>query len=165
MSNDAPRKSLMRKRASRLAAAQAVYSEELIEKSTLPAMLAQQILQSWADSKLNDTDDLPHATQPEAALLNMLIETVQTQKDVIEPVIDGLILPGWSKARTSLPLLAVMRTFAAEVLAYPTRAAAMLIDEYTEVAAQLVTDEELQYAHKAFNLLYDKLHPLAKAHG
>ena len=155
--SEAPRKSLMRKRASRLAAAQALYSEALIEKSTLPLLLAEQILQSWADSKLNDTADLPHGTQPEAALLNKLIVSAQENATKIEAAIDSLILPGWTKIRTSLPLLAVLRTFAAETLA-TDRSAAVLIDEYTEVAAQLVTDEELNYAHKAFNLLYDKLH-------
>lgn len=151
----APRKSLLRKRASRLAAAQALYSEALIEKSTLPTLLAAQLLQSWADSKLNDTYDLPHEIQPEAALLNTLIDRAQFHAAEIEAAIDALILPGWSKERTSVPLLSVLRTFAAEALAYPDRAAAMLIDEYTQVAAQLVTDEELSYAHKAFNLLLD----------
>jgi transcription termination factor NusB len=155
----APRASLMRKRASRLAATQALYSEALIEKTTLPLLLANQVLQSWADSKLNDTDDLPHGTQPEVALLNKLIETAQEKAGVIEPAIEALILPGWKKDRMSLPLLALLRTFAAETLAYPTRARATLVDEYTEVAAQLVTDEELDYAHKAFNLLLDALRP------
>jgi transcription termination factor NusB len=162
MSNTPPRKSLMRKRASRLAAAQALYSEALIEKKTLPALMVAQILESWVDSKANDAADLPHATQPEMALLNTLVESSQKNVAVIETAIDGLILPNWSKARTSLPLLALLRTFAAETIAYPDRAAAMLVDEYTEVAAQLVTDEELQYAHKAFNLLLGALRP---AHG
>jgi transcription termination factor NusB len=152
----------MRKRASRLAAAQALYSEALIEKKTLPALMVAQILESWVDSKANDAADLPHATQPEMALLNTLVESSQKNVAVIETAIDGLILPNWSKARTSLPLLALLRTFAAETIAYPDRAAAMLVDEYTEVAAQLVTDEELQYAHKAFNLLLGALRP---AHG
>jgi hypothetical protein len=52
--------------------------------------------------------------------------------------------------------------FAAETIAAPKRSAATLIDEYTEVAAQLVTDEELNYAHKAFNLLLDELRPTGK---
>lgn len=161
-----PRISLMRKRASRLAAAQALYSEALIEKKSVPNLLVAQILQAWADSKINDTEDLPHATQPEAALLNRLIETAQEHADTIEKAIESLILPSWSKARTSLPLLAVLRTFAAETLAHPDRDAAKLIDEYIKVAAQLVTDEELAYAHKAFNLLFEKLRPAATAsHG
>lgn len=156
---NAPRKSLMRKRASRLAAAQALYSEALIEKKTLPNLLAAQLLASWADSKVNETADYPHDTPPEAALLNTLIDSSQKHAVVIEAAIDALILPGWTKARTSLPLLALLRTFAAEAIAYPDRAAGMLIDEYTAVAAQLVTDEELNYAHKAFNLLLSALRP------
>ncbi len=156
-----PRPSLMRKRASRLAAVQAMYSESLIEKSTLPALLAAQMLQSWADSRLNDTDDLPHASQPEAALLNKLIEAAQENRVTIETAIAANILPNWSKARMSLPLLSVLQVFAAEVIAFPTRGAATLVDEYTEVAAQLVTDEEISYAHKAFNLLLDALRPKA----
>lgn len=156
-----PRPSLMRKRASRLAAVQAMYSEALIEKSTLPALLAAQMLQSWADSRTNNTDDLPHASQPEVALLNKLIEAAQEHRVAIEAAIAANILPNWSKARMSLPLLSVLQVFAAEVIAYPSRGAATLVDEYTEVAAQLVTDDELNYAHKAFNLLLDALRPKA----
>ena len=156
-----PRPSLMRKRASRLAAVQAMYSEALIEKSTLPALLAAQMLQSWADSRTNNTDDLPHGSQPEVALLNKLIEAAQEHRAAIEAAIAANILPNWSKARMSLPLLSVLQVFAAEVIAYPSRGAATLVDEYTEVAAQLVTDDELNYAHKAFNLLLDALRPKA----
>lgn len=154
---NAPRLSLLRKRASRLAAVQAMYSEALIEKSTLPALLANQLLQSWADSRSNATDDLPHAVQPEAALLNKLITAAQEHHEAIEAAIDAIILQGWTKARMSLPLLSVLRVCAAEAIAYPTRARATLIEEYTEVGAQLITDEELTYAHKAFNLLLTTL--------
>jgi transcription termination factor NusB len=156
-----PRLSLLRKRASRLAAVQAMYSEALIEKSTLPALLAAQMLQSWADSRSNDTDDLPHAIQPEAALLNKLITAAQEHHTAIDAAIDAMILPGWSKARMSLPLLSVLRVCAAEALANPSRGRATLVDEYTEVGAQLITDEELTYAHKAFNLLLTALRPEA----
>lgn len=152
-----PRPSLMRKRASRLAAVQAMYSEALIEKSTLPGLLANQLLASWADSRTNDTDDLPHGSQPEAALLNKLIDAAQKNHATIQAAIEQNILPNWTKTRMSLPLLSVLQVFAAETIAYPTRSRATLVDEYTEVAAQLVTDEELNYAHKAFNLLLDHL--------
>lgn len=152
-----PRLSLMRKRASRLAAVQAMYSEALIERSTLPALLTAQMLQSWADSRANDTDDLPHSIQPEGALLNTLITAAQEHHTKITAAIEKVILPQWSKGRMSLPLLSVLQVFAAEVIACPKRTGATLIEEYTEVSAQLVTDDELSYAHKAFNLLLDTL--------
>jgi len=158
---NAPRPSLMRKRASRLAAVQAMYSEALIEKTTLPGLLANQLLASWADSRTNDTDDLPHGSQPEAALLNTLIAAAQENHVAIATAIETNILPNWSKQRMSLPLLAVLQVFAAEVIVAPNRSRATLVDEYTEVAAQLVTDEELAYAHKAFNLLLDTFRPIS----
>lgn len=150
------RTSLLRKRASRLASVQAMYSEALIETSHAPALLANQLLQSWADSRANDTDDLPHSIQPEAALLNKLIEAAQQNRKDIDEAIETLIQPGWKKERMSLPLLSLLKVFAAEVIIAPTRSAATLIEEYTEVGAQLLTDEELSYAHKAFNLLLGK---------
>lgn len=156
---NSPRLSLMRKRAARLAAVQAMYSEALIEKTTLPALLANQLLQSWADSRSNDTDDLPHNIQPEASLLNRLIDAAQKNNAQIQKAIDAIILPGWSRARMSLPLLCVLQVCAAEALLNAKRDRAMLVDEYTQVGAQLVTDEELDYAHKAFNLLLDALRP------
>lgn len=117
------------------------------------------MLQSWADSRTNDTDDLPHSVQPEAALLNKLIDSAQQNHEAITAAINAIILPGWKRERMSLPLLSVLQVCAAEAIAAPTRGRATLIEEYTEVAAQLVTDEELNYAHKAFNLLLDALQP------
>ena len=76
----------------------------------------------------------------------------------IETAIDGLVLPNWKKSRMSLPLLSTLRAAGAESLAFPTKARGMLIEEYTEIASQLVGDEEVPYAHKAFNLLFDALH-------
>lgn len=102
---------------------------------------------------------MPYDTQPEAALTSKLVLGAIDHKDRIEAAIDGLILPQWKKERMSLPLLSVLRTCAAEALVSPTRPRGVLIEEYTEVASQLVSDDELAYAHKGFNLLLDALAP------
>jgi transcription termination factor NusB len=151
-------KSLLRKRASRLAATQALYSEALIERKIAPALLIAQLLQSWADGRNNATEDLPNDFQPEVSLLNKIVDASQEHRARIEKAIEGIILPEWKKERMSLPLLSTLRACGAEALAFPERDRGMLIREYTEVAAQLVTDEEVSYAHKAFNLLLDELH-------
>jgi transcription termination factor NusB len=147
----------MRKRAARLAAAQTLYARALTHKRTKPEVLIAQVLQSWKDSKTAEAADLPYDTQPEAALTSKLVLAAIEQKDPIEAAIDGLILPQWKKERMSLPLLSVLRTFGAEALAFPSKARGMLVEEYTEVAAQLIDQNELAYAHKGFNLLLDAL--------
>lgn len=160
MSNPATgqRKSLMRKRAARLAAAQALYMQAQGQPNASAAELVAQVLLSWQESKANKAADLPYNVQPETALATKLVEAAIEHADRIEPVIEGLIQPGWKKSRMSLPLLATLRTCAAEALAFPNKPRGMLVEEYTEIAAQLVTDEELAYAHKGFNLLLDSLH-------
>ena len=156
---NAPRTSLMRKRASRLAASQALYARALTHGKTKPERLIAQVLQSWKDSKTSDTPDVPYDTQPEAALANKVFLAAIERSERIEGAIDALILPQWKKERMSLPLLSVLRACAAEALAFPGRPRGLLVEEYTEVAAQLIGDEELAYAHKGFNLLLDALAP------
>jgi transcription termination factor NusB len=156
---NAPRTSLMRKRASRLAAAQALYARALTHGKTKPDVLIAQVLQSWKDSKTSTADDLPYDTQPEAALASKVFLAAIDKSERIETAIDELILPQWKKSRMSLPLLSVLRACAAEALAFPGRPRGLLVEEYTEVAAQLIGDDELQYAHKGFNLLLDALVP------
>ena len=155
----APRTSLMRKRAARLAAAQALYARALTHGKTKPEKLIEQVLQSWKDSKTSKADDVPYDTQPETALATKLVLAAIDYDARIEPAIEGIILPQWKKERMSLPLLSVLRACGAEALAFPGRSRAMLVDEYTEVAAQLVGNDELAYAHKGFNLLLDALVP------
>lgn len=157
--NTTPRNSLMRKRASRLAAAQALYARALTHGKTKPEKLMAQVLQSWKDSKTSDATDLPYDTQPETALANKIFLSTIEKTERIEAAIDDLILPQWKKSRMSLPLLSVLRACAGEALAFPGRPRGMLVEEYTEVASQLIGDDELQYAHKGFNLLLDALVP------
>ena len=151
------RTSLLRKRAARLAAAQALYAQALTQKQSSAGDMVNEITHSWKESKTNEAGDLPFATQPDNALLTKVLEAALAHRATIEPAIDALILPQWKKSRMSTPLLSTLRAFAAEALAFPQKPRAMLVEEYTEIAAQLVTDEELAYAHKGFNLLLDAL--------
>ena len=157
MSTKAPRKSLERKRSSRLAAVQALYARALKGDGAAPATMVKQISQSWADSKTYDQMDLPHEVQPEQALLLALVSAALEHEAVIETTIEQVILPHWKKSRMSLPLLSTLRIAAAEALAFPKKPRGMLVEEYTEITAQLVGDDEIAYAHKAFNLLLDTL--------
>lgn len=164
MNSTAPRKSLLRKRASRLAAAQALYSQALKEDKAVPAIMVQQVLQSWADSKTYEANDLPYDAQPEQALLTTIITSALDNKAAIEEAIEAIILPNWKKSRMSLPLLSTLRAAGAEALA-SKKPRGLLVEEYTEIAAQLVGDEEVAYAHKAFNLMLDALGPTPASHG
>lgn len=151
------RLSLQRKHASRLAAVQALYARALKEDKAAPVKMVAHITQSWADSKEFNLADLPHEAQPEQALLMSLVSAAIEHEEKIEQAIETMILPNWKKSRMSLPLLSTLRIAGAETLAFPKKARGMLVEEYTGITAELVGDDEIAYAHKAFNLLFDAL--------
>lgn len=154
---NAPRKSLLKKRHARLAATQALYSTSIDSQVRGAASLTVMMLEQWRDSKSDNDDHLPHAAMPDATLLEAILDSAIVHHDTINTAIDGLLVTGWSRERTSAVLLALLQAASGEWLTGKVKARAMLVDEYTQVAASLLNDDEIGYVHKALNLLPDAL--------
>ena len=73
--NTQNRKSLLRKRAARLAAVQALYSMLLEDVKTTAQKLANTILGQWEDSKADGDGALPTDAMPDKTLLATVLET------------------------------------------------------------------------------------------
>lgn len=146
-------KSLAKKRAARMAAVQALYSLNITGvKPNVPRMLAS-IIAHWNDSLASEEPDLAMDIAPDSTLLEKVLKAAVLGADTIEEQIDGLILPGWKKERMSPVLMSCLRAFGAELLARPDCEAAILIDEYSTVAASFVSDQEHSFIHSALNHL------------
>jgi len=155
--SSAPRKSLMKKRHARLAATQALYSTSIDTQARGAASLTAMMLEQWRDSKTDNDDHLPHAAMPDATLLEAILDSAIAHHSAIDTALDSLIVQGWSRARTSNVLLALLQAASGEWLTGKVKARAMLVDEYTQVAASLLNDDEIGYVHKALNLLPELL--------
>lgn len=150
-------KSLIKKRAARLAAVQALYAGSLGLEKKSAKQLADTIRAQWKDSKVNDDQEWPSDVLPDATLLEkILIQTVDS-RDFIDQAVDTLILPGWKKERMSPLMLCIFVACGAERLDDQTKSRALLIGEYTSVASGFLSEDELSYIHKALNLLLDEL--------
>ena len=154
---NAPRKSLLKKRHARLAATQALYSTSIDSQVRGAASLTVMMLEQWRDSKSDNDDHLPHAAMPDATLLEAILDSAIAHREAITTAINGLLVPGWSRERTSAVLLALLHAASGEWLTGKVKARAMLVDEYTQLAASLLNDDEIGYVHKALNLLPDAL--------
>jgi transcription termination factor NusB len=146
-------KSLRRKRVSRMAAVQALYSRAVTGGKTDAKKLHAQIVAHWKDSLENNEPDLALDVPPDESLLMRILDGAFEYSDTIEEQIDGLIMPGWKKERMSEVLLSTLRAFAAELLAREDVEQVILIDEYTAVAASFVSEKELPFIHSALNHL------------
>ncbi len=147
-------KSLAKKRAARMAAVQALYSQTVSgpKKIDVNKMLAN-ILAHWKDSISSEEPDFAMDVAPDATLLEKILKAAIIGADTIEEQIDGLILPGWKKERMSPVLMSCLRAFGGEMLARPEAKDIMLIDEYSTVAASFISDGEQPFIHSALNHL------------
>ncbi len=150
-------KSLMKKRAARLAAVQALYAGSIGLENKSAAELVSTILAQWKDSKVNDDQQWPSDVTPDATLLEKILVQTIDSRAFIDTAIDKLILPGWTKERMSPLMLCIFVACGAERLDDQKKPRAMLIGEYTDVASGFLSEEELNYMHKALNLLLDEL--------
>lgn len=154
-----PRKSLQKKHHARLAVAQALYSQTMEPTKRGAAALTAMMMEQWGDSKTNNDNALPTDAMPDAALLEAVLDSALEHKQIISDAIDGIILQGWSRDRTSTVLLSILHAAGAEALSPRNTPRAVVIDEYVNVAGSLLNDDETGFIHKALNLMLDELLP------
>lgn len=150
------RASLLKKRAARLAAVQALYGASFENIPPAPHKMAAQITGQWQDSKKDRDGLLPTDTMPENALLVRILEGVALYRNAIDGAIDAHILTGWTRQRMGGVLVAVLQAAAAEWL-ISTRALPVLVDEYASVGETMLGEEELSYLHKVLHLVCESL--------
>jgi N utilization substance protein B len=152
-----PNKSLLRKRAARVAAVQALYAPTLGLGEKSPQELTRIMLAQWQDSKLSGDTDWPADITPEPALLERILTHVSADRAALDTAIAQVILPGWKKERMSPLMLSIFLAAGAEQRADAKKSRALIIREYTDIAASFLSEEEAGYIHKALNLLLDGL--------
>jgi transcription termination factor NusB len=150
-------KSLLKKRAARLAAVQALYAGSIGLENKSAKDLASTIKAQWKDSKINEDQDWPSDIAPDNTLLERILVQTVDSRSFIDSAIEKLILPGWKKERMSPLMLCIFVACGAERLDDQKKPRAMLIGEYTDVASGFLSEDELAYMHKALNLLLDEL--------
>jgi N utilization substance protein B len=152
-----PNKSLLRKRAARIAAVQALYAAAIgLGEKSVPELSAA-ILAQWQDSKLSADADWPADVTPEPALLTRILTTALAEREAIAAATETVILPGWKRERMSPLMLCIFMAAGAEQLGNASKTRSLIIREYTDIAGSFLNEEESGYIHKALNLLLDAL--------
>lgn len=136
-----------RRRASRLAAVQALYQMELSGASAADAIADQAVREPDAETegdKRNPVDQV---------FFGDLVRGVRDRRDDIDRMIDGALSEGWAIARLDAVLRATLRAGVCELLTKPEIDAPVIINEYVEIAKSFFDDNE----PKLTNGVLDKL--------
>jgi N utilization substance protein B len=114
--------------ASRLAAVQALYQQEM-EGTTLP-----RLLDEFHRHRLGATIEDVEYADAEIDFFDDLVRGVDARRDEIDTRITARLGKGWSLPRLDRPMRAILRAGTYELIARPDVPTATVISEYVDVA-------------------------------
>lgn len=135
-----------------MAAVQSVYRAAVAQEELAPkkqvASLQKQLENNKEEQKL-----LGLSGEPNYALLQTILEGVQTNTDEIELRLSGALSEGWSRARLSPLMAALLQCGIYELFFYKDLKPKIVIDEYTKIARSFFSEAEVNFVHGALSTL------------
>lgn len=132
--------------AARLAAVQALYQQHM--EGTALARLLDEFHQHRLGRTIDD-DDFDEAEYADADVLffDDVVRGVAARRDEIDGVVAGKLAAGWSVTRLDKAMLQVLRAGTYELLARRDIPAAVVINEYVEVAKAFFDDGQAKFVN------------------
>ena len=125
-----------KRRASRLAAVQALYQMELSGARADDAIADQALREPDAETEGKVRAPI------DPVFFGDLVRGVRDRRDDIDRMIDGALMEGWAIARLDAVLRATLRAGVCELLTHPETDTAVIINEYVEIAKSFFDGSE-----------------------
>lgn len=126
--------------AARLAAVQALYQMD-VARTDLNAVLEEFLLHRFRE---NDRDGLIGANPH---LFEEIVRGVFARQREIDPLLDDHLAEGWHLKRIDSTVRAILRAGAFELIAHRDTPAAVILDEYIDVAHAFFEGEEPKFVN------------------
>lgn len=143
------RESLRRKRSSRMAAVQGIYSLLVSDHTPTADHLFHTLNSQWKDSIATRGEEWPSTDLPEQTLLRDLLNGVIAHQSAMDERLADVIKSDWRPERMDPVMRAILYCALYELDYKPERKAPMLLDEYVSIASGYFDDPELGYIHSA----------------
>lgn len=130
----------------RLAAVQALYQFHM--EQTPQARLLDEFHQHRLGRTIDDEDfDEAEYADAEVPFFDDVVRGVAARRDEIDAVVAGKLASGWTIARLDKAMLQVLRAGTYELLARADVPAAVVINEYVEVAKAFFDDGQAKFVN------------------
>lgn len=151
---DEPGGGQRRRSAARLAAVQALYEMDMVGAEA-DAVLTAFLQQRW---RLDDPGGGPMA-EPDGDLLGDLVNGVATRRQELDALISGALVKGLALERLETLLRVILRAGAYELTTKPDVPAAVVINEYVDVAHAFFDDKEARLVNGVLDRLAHEIRP------
>lgn len=152
----APNKSLREKSTARLMAVQLAYSHQLLHKTPNAAMMMRDGESFKAD---DDQAEFPAVFKDKAhrPTLERLLDGYCEHKEVLAAIALESLHDDWQPGRVNPLLLVILELGILELDHHRELASAIIVDEYTGIAARLLDVTDIDFLHACLKKLADKL--------
>ena len=132
--------------AARLAAVQALYQQHM--EGTALARLLDEFHQHRLGRTIDDEDfDEAEYADAEVPFFDDVVRGVDARRDEIDAAVASKLASGWTLARLDKAMLQVLRAGTYELLARADVPAAVVINEYVEVAKAFFDDGQAKFVN------------------
>lgn len=140
--------SLQKKTAARVAAVQCLYTLAILGEAQIPAdNIVEELRERLHDNREEQKLLVGVPFEPNYALMKALLEGVRDHREELNARMDERLRTGWKRERMSPLLVAILRCSMVELsLEKPTKPA-IVIDEYTRIARNFLSDMEANFVH------------------
>lgn len=139
------KKSANARAASRLAAVQALYQQQM-EGTPLPSLLDEFHRHRLGGEIDPDLDDAQYV-QAEVAFFDDVVKGTLARRDEIDSLLTSKLAEGWRLERLDKTLVQILRAGTYELIARPDVPTGTAIDEYLDVATAFFDDREKKFVN------------------
>jgi transcription antitermination protein NusB len=136
---------LQHRSAARLAAVQALYQMETSGAGVEKAIA--DFRGHWIGADV----DGERLAEADAGFFDDIVRGVVRLQTKIDPAIERRLAAKWTLARLDATARAILRSGAYELIQHPSTPAAVIIDEYVEIAASFFGDDERAFVNAALD--------------
>lgn len=147
----------------RIAAVQALYQYQLNESLQKPEELVLDIVGHYKDNELLSDLDLASGTDPKIKLninyFSTLLQHTLSDLPNIDGIIEEHLAEGWRPETLHASLIALLRVAIAELRYFPEVPYKVVINEFTDIASDLLKDNEVAFVNSLLDTVSKKFRP------
>lgn len=147
---------ILRKNKARLAAVQALYSQEMGDKGNDPEVLIDEFLEHFLEEQAQGEED-QDGLVPDVKFFKKLVRGLYSRQEEVDALVQQHLGSGWDMERLSGVMRALLRIGVVELMAFPNTPLKTVVNEYVALARGFFNEQETGFVNGILDTIGHKL--------
>lgn len=148
---------IIRKNKARLAAVQAIYSQDIAEKGDNPEELIEEFLQRFVEEQA-EADEDEDGLVPDTKFFKKLLRGIYANREEVDRLVAEHLGTGWDMNRLGGVMRSLLRVGVAELLVFPQTPLKTIVNEYVSLGRGFFGEQEVGFVNGILDRIGHKVH-------